>query len=152
MTINAQPDDRKVAWILVAVIVSEGVWVLWSLVADPVRFVAVLGFAPSGSGSISGWILGAGVAALYVWSAAKIPAVRDNLLRPTFLKALAILAAAMTRPGSMSAVMTKCATTHAARPRFEITYTTPNAKPRTVVEIAAFSAVARLKRIRPQIE
>src|SRR5450755_777521 len=95
MTINAQPDDRKVAWILAAVIVSEGVWVLWSFVADPVRFVAVLGFAPSRSGSISGWILGTIVAASYVWSAAKIPAVRDNLLRPTFLKILAILAAAM---------------------------------------------------------
>ena len=95
MSVSTRHDERTVAWILLAVIFGEGFWVIWSFVDDPHRFVTYLGFAPNRSGTILGWLLGAIVAAGYIWSAAKIPAVRENLFRPTSLKVLAVVAAAM---------------------------------------------------------
>src|ERR1700757_3660956 len=95
MSVSARREERIVAWILLAVIFGEGFWVIWTFVDDPARFVAYLGFAPSGNGTTLGWLLGAILAAGYVWSAATIPAVRENLFRSSGLKFLAVVAAAM---------------------------------------------------------
>jgi hypothetical protein len=54
------------------------------------RYTGLL--APAQAG-IAGWILGLLTAAVFTWYATKLPSVRNNLLRPSFLKVLAILVA-----------------------------------------------------------
>jgi hypothetical protein len=79
----------------VAVIVGEGFPVVISFFPDPGRFLAYAGFVEGAGGPWHAWALGAVVAAIYVWSAASIPDVREHLLRPGMLKAVAVLAAVM---------------------------------------------------------
>jgi hypothetical protein len=85
--------ERRVAWMLVATIVFEGVWVVVTFVAAPMRLIQYLGFTPAALGVPGAWITAVAIAALYVAGAASIPAVRAYMWRPGVLKALAILAA-----------------------------------------------------------
>ena len=87
--------ERKALWILAAALLGEGIPVVITTVADPAYFAGYLGFAPDAAGTWQGWLTGAFVAALYVWATAAIPAVRECLFKPSFLKAVALVTAVM---------------------------------------------------------
>jgi membrane protease YdiL (CAAX protease family) len=55
--------------------------------------VRYLGFAPGLGGAALGWIAAAVVTVIFVAFATRLPSVRENLVRPSFLKVLAILVA-----------------------------------------------------------
>jgi uncharacterized protein len=88
-------SERVVIWLLLGVIVCFGAWIVPTLLDKPRELFAFLGFAPNQSGTVLGWLLALLVAGEYVWSAAKIPAVREHLWRPSTLKLLALVAAAL---------------------------------------------------------
>jgi membrane protease YdiL (CAAX protease family) len=88
-------SERKALWIIVTVILGEGFPVVISTIPDPSRFIGYLGFAQGAAGPWQAWLAGAVVAIAYVWSTTAIPAVREELFRPGFLKAIAVVAAVM---------------------------------------------------------
>jgi membrane protease YdiL (CAAX protease family) len=85
--------ERLSAWILAGIAVSEGAWVALNFAMSPSGFLKYSGFAPGGTGTAGGWVSAAIVAALFVWFSARLPSVRANLLRPSFLKVLALAVA-----------------------------------------------------------
>jgi membrane protease YdiL (CAAX protease family) len=87
--------ERQTLYILLVVLVSEGAFVVYWLFLKPVDFVRFLGFATGQAGTALAWILAAGVAAGYVWSASNIAEVRYHLIRFSTLKYVAITAAVM---------------------------------------------------------
>lgn len=68
---------------------------LFWLSTEQLGFIRFLGFGSGLAGSAFAWLLAAGVAAGYVWSAAKIVDVRYHLIRPSALKYVAVIAAVM---------------------------------------------------------
>jgi hypothetical protein len=88
-------DERRVAWMLVGIILFEGVWVVVTFVAGPMRLVHYLGFTPAAEHVPGAWIAAAIVAAAYVAAAASIRSVRSYMWRPGALKVLVIVAAVM---------------------------------------------------------
>jgi uncharacterized protein len=88
-----EPGRRKSAWILAVIAAIECGWVLLNLRVNGWRFVRYLGFAPGLSGSVSGWLGATVVVVLFVAFAMRLPSVRENLFRPSFLKLLAIFVA-----------------------------------------------------------
>jgi CAAX protease family protein len=97
VTVSQAPSnaERTAAWILAGVLVIFGIPVLMALVTKPHEFISYLGFAPNRAGAALAWLLAAFVTIYYVWGAARIPAVREQMFRPTALKALAVMAAVM---------------------------------------------------------
>jgi hypothetical protein len=92
MTLPSKPV-RLSAWILIAVTIAEGSWVVINFLPHPARFLAYLGFASGRSGNFWAWPLAAAVAVLFVAASCRLPAVRENLFRPSALKVLAVLLA-----------------------------------------------------------
>ena len=92
---DAAASERKALWILAGVIVGEGYPVVISLLPDPAGFVRHLGFAPGAAGTWFAWALASAVAVAYASSCATIPAVREHMIRPGVIKAVAVLAAVM---------------------------------------------------------
>ena len=92
---HAAPPERRTLQILLIVLLSEGAVVMFWLMTGQLRFIRFLGFAEGLAGTVLAWILAAGVAAGYVWSAAKIADVRFHLVRAGALKYVAIIAAVM---------------------------------------------------------
>jgi uncharacterized protein len=86
-------SEKRSAWILAAIAALEGGWVLMNLQANGWRFVRYLGFASGQMGSVLGWIAAAVVAAIFVAFAMRLPSVRENLFRPSFLKLLGLAVA-----------------------------------------------------------
>jgi membrane protease YdiL (CAAX protease family) len=94
VTTAGRNPQRIAAWILAVIAVTEGSWIVANLFPSPGRLLSYLGFGPAATAGWLGWAAAALVAATYVWvSADRLPAVRENLLRPTLLKALAVVAA-----------------------------------------------------------
>jgi uncharacterized protein len=87
------PAERKSAWILGGIAAVEGVWVLLNFVHNPGGFLRYTGFAPGQGGTIVGWLLSALVTGLFVWQSMRLPSVRENLLRLSFLKVLGLAVA-----------------------------------------------------------
>jgi uncharacterized protein len=87
------PPERKAAFILAGIAAAEGAWVYVNLAAAGTRFWRYAGLLAPWRPGLLGWALGLVTAALFSWYAAQLPSVRDNLLRPSFLKILAILVA-----------------------------------------------------------
>lgn len=85
--------ERLSAWILAGLAAMEGLWVVLNFVHSPTGFLNYTGFAPSKGGTFAGWLLAAAVTALFVWWSARLPSVRANLLRPSFLKLLGLAVA-----------------------------------------------------------
>lgn len=85
--------ERKSALILAGFAVSECAWVVLNLYFNGWRFVRYLGFGPGLSGYPAGWIGAAIVTVVFVAFALRLPSVRANLFRPSFLKLLAIFVA-----------------------------------------------------------
>jgi hypothetical protein len=89
------PDhsQRKSAIILAAIALIEGAWVIINLWVSGWHFVRYLGFAPGETGEIAGWIAALAVTGVFIALAMRLPSVRANLFRPSFLKLLAIAVA-----------------------------------------------------------
>ncbi len=87
------PSLRKAAWILAFFAIVESSWVLVDLRVNGWRFIRYLGFAPGAEGAPAGWVAAALVAAIYTGLACRLPSVRAELLRPSWLKALALVVA-----------------------------------------------------------
>ena len=85
--------ERKSALILAGFAVLECGWVLLNLYSSGWRFVRYLGFAPGLSGSPAGWIAAVIVVFIFVGFALRLPSVRTNLFRPSFLKLIAVFVA-----------------------------------------------------------
>jgi membrane protease YdiL (CAAX protease family) len=80
--------DTKGAWILTAIAVSEGTWVLFSWIHNGGRFLRYLGFAPGRAGTIGAWLLALLLSAVFVTLSLRLPSVRANLFAFTKLKLL----------------------------------------------------------------
>ena len=85
--------ERKSAIILALIAAIEGAWVLLNLYFNGTRFFSYLGFAPHIGGTPLGWLLAFVVSALYVAVAARLPSVRENLFRISWLKLLGVAVA-----------------------------------------------------------
>jgi hypothetical protein len=86
-------NERKSAIILALIAAIEGSWVLLNLYLNGTRFFSYLGFAPHVGGTPFGWLLSFVVTGFYVAAAARLPSVRENLFRISWLKLLGIAVA-----------------------------------------------------------
>jgi uncharacterized protein len=82
--------ERKSGIILVIIAALEVGWVLMNLQFSGWRFIRYLGFAPRMSGNLAGWLAAVFTTVIFVAFALRLPSVRENLFRPSFLKLLAI--------------------------------------------------------------
>ena len=64
-----------------------------NLASAGTRFWRYTGLLAPAQAGVAGWTLGLLTSAAFSWYATKLPSVRHNLLRPSFLKGLAILVA-----------------------------------------------------------
>lgn len=80
----------KAAAILAAFLLTEGAWVAVNMAADPRGFREFLGFAPGRLGTVAGWLLALAVTAAFVLRSMRLPSVRANLAKPSWLKLLAL--------------------------------------------------------------
>jgi membrane protease YdiL (CAAX protease family) len=85
--------ERLSAWILAGIAIAEGWWVVENFVYNPRELLAFLGFTLGRSGNATGWFLAVLVTGSFVWASVRLPAVRANLFRPSFLKLLALAVA-----------------------------------------------------------
>jgi len=102
-----QNIERKAALILAGIALFEGIFVVLDWIYNGQKFTAFLGFAAGRSGTLPGWVLSALVTAFYVALSVRLPSVRANLFRPSWLKLLALavaFAAGMIEPGLLLAV------------------------------------------------
>ncbi|PYS48569.1 MAG: CPBP family intramembrane metalloprotease [Acidobacteria bacterium] len=90
---ETKATERKSALILAAIVAIEGTFVLLNWLNNGQKFVAYLGFSAGKSGTLWGWILALVVTVLFVALSIRLPSVRANLLRPTWLKALGLAVA-----------------------------------------------------------
>ena len=90
---RADTSIRRSVWILAAIALLEGGWVLMNLRVNGWRFLGYLGFAPGRAGHLAGWIAAAIVVAVFVRLSLRFPSVRAHLFRPSWLKLLALLVA-----------------------------------------------------------
>src|SRR5438270_959397 len=86
-------NERKSAIILALIAAIEGAWVLLNFYVNGPRFFKYLGFVPNVGGTPLGWVLALIVSALYIAAAARLPSVRQNLFRISWLKLLGIAVA-----------------------------------------------------------
>ena len=87
---DTKKSERKAAIILAALAVFEGIFVILNFLLNGQKFVVYLGFSPGRSGTVSGWIIALVVAAAFVFFSLRLPSVRANLFRPSWLKLLAV--------------------------------------------------------------
>jgi uncharacterized protein len=85
--------EKKAAFILAGIAATEGTWLYFNLAGRAPRFWRYTGFSNPSAAGFFGWTLAVAAAALFTWRAAMLPAVRENLLRPSVLKVLGILVA-----------------------------------------------------------
>jgi len=82
--------ERKTALILAGFTISEGAIVVLGYLGAPAKFMAYIGFAAGRQGAPLGWLLALLVTAAYVAASLRLPSVRENLFRPSWLKLLAL--------------------------------------------------------------
>ena len=92
-TATPDPAERRAAWILGGVALAEGAWVVLNAWDNPGGFIRYLGFAPGRLGTASGWALAMVVVAGFVGASSRLPSVRANLVRLSWLKLLALVVA-----------------------------------------------------------
>ncbi len=84
-------ERSKAALIITSLLVFEGFFVGISAIPHPVRLLVYLGFLPGPHRPAAmGWLAAAVVTALFVWFAARLPSVRQTMLRLDGLKLLAL--------------------------------------------------------------
>ena len=82
---------RKAGFILATFFLFEGAFVLPPLVLHPMKMLTKMGLAPGPHvAPLIGWALAAVVAFLYLWHSYKLPSVRENFLRISWLKLLSV--------------------------------------------------------------
>lgn len=72
---------------------SESVWVVWSAHLNPRRFFHYAGVDKASAPGVLGWISALLVIIGFVHFSRRLPSVRDNLFRLSWLKVLAVLVA-----------------------------------------------------------
>lgn len=82
--------EKKAALILAGFAVVEGAIVLQGFLSAPAKFLAYMGFAAGRHGAPLGWLLALAVTAAFVAFSFRLPSVRENLVRPSWLKLLAL--------------------------------------------------------------
>src|ERR1051326_8773256 len=85
--------DRKAAVVLAAIAASEGTWVVFEFAYNRSRFLRYLGFSAGRSGMVAAWLLALIVTVAFVAVALRLPSVRQNVFRPSWLKLLGIAVA-----------------------------------------------------------
>jgi uncharacterized protein len=85
--------ENKAAAILAMIALSETVWVVWSAHFNPRRFFHYAGFDQASVSGLLGWISALLVVVGFVYFSKRLPSVRANLFRPSWLKLLALLVA-----------------------------------------------------------
>jgi membrane protease YdiL (CAAX protease family) len=93
---TAQPSaggEHKAAVILAMIALSESVWVVWSAHFNPPRFLHYAGFDQAAAPGLMGWASALLVVIGFVYFSRRLPSVRANLFRPSWLKLLALLVA-----------------------------------------------------------
>lgn len=78
---------------MTVIIALEGAWIAMNLGVNGWRFVTYLGFAEGRAGTLLGWFAAAATVAIFTAFAMRLPSVRANLFRASFLKLLALLLA-----------------------------------------------------------
>lgn len=86
----ARSVESRAALILFCLLVLEGAWVLLNLLHNPLGFLRFLGFAAGRYGEPLGWLLAGLVTAMFVCYSCRIPSVRANLVKSSWLKLLAL--------------------------------------------------------------
>lgn len=86
-------SNRKSAIILGSLAAIECGWVALNLQVNGWKFVRYLGFAPGLGGNPVGWLAAMLAVVLFVACSLRLPSVRENLFRPSWLKLLAIAVA-----------------------------------------------------------
>jgi uncharacterized protein len=98
-------EERRAAIILACIAAAEGTWVAVQMaVGSPLRLIRFLGFTQRAP--LSGWVLAAAVAVLWIAVAARLPSVREHFVRVSGLKLLA-LALAVSAAACEEAVFRK---------------------------------------------
>lgn len=82
--------EKKAALILAGFTVVEGAIVLQGFLSAPGKFLAYMGFAAGRQGAPLGWLLALAVTGVFVAFSYRLPSVRENLVRPSSLKLLAL--------------------------------------------------------------
>lgn len=82
--------ETKAAMILAAFTAFEGGWVSWWYAVNGPKFLAYLGLAAGREGGVLGWALALAVTVAFVAFSLRLPSVRASLLRPSWLKLLAL--------------------------------------------------------------
>jgi len=82
--------ERKTARILAAFLVIEGGVVAYYCLIYGSKFLVYLGFAVGRYGTALGWWLALALTAFFVAYCARFPSVRANLVKPSWLKLLAL--------------------------------------------------------------
>jgi membrane protease YdiL (CAAX protease family) len=90
---NITGGENKAAAILGMIALSESVWVVWSAHLSPRRFFHYAGFDQTSASGLLGWISASLVIIGFVHFSRRLPSVRANLFRPSWLKLLALLVA-----------------------------------------------------------
>ena len=90
----AMSTERKAALILFGSALTEGAWVVLNVWANPSGFVRYLGVSRAVAEPLA-WTLAAGTIVAFTSFASRLPSVRANLLKPSWLKVLS-LAVALT--------------------------------------------------------
>ncbi|MEO7082909.1 MAG: CPBP family intramembrane glutamic endopeptidase [Gemmatimonadaceae bacterium] len=85
-------DDTKAAFILAGIALAEGAWCYANVSVGPRRFFERTGFV-NAHVPVGGWILAVIVFVAFTESACRLPSVRANLFRPSWLKLLGIIVA-----------------------------------------------------------
>jgi hypothetical protein len=72
--------EKKAAFILAAIAVSEGSWMYLNLAGRAMHFWRYAGFLSSAQVGPLGWFLAIFCAAFFTWRAARLPSVKANLI------------------------------------------------------------------------
>jgi membrane protease YdiL (CAAX protease family) len=89
----ARNPERFSALILAGIATLEGLWLALNFAYNPTKFVTYIDFTPARIGTVAGWLLAAVITGIFVWQSSRLASVRANLLRPSFLKILALAVA-----------------------------------------------------------
>ncbi|MDQ6788041.1 MAG: CPBP family intramembrane metalloprotease [Acidobacteriota bacterium] len=90
---ETRKSEIKAALILAALAVFEGIFVILNFLQNGQKFVVYLGFSADKSGTVLGWIFALVVTLVFVLLSIRLPSVRANLFRPSWLKLLAVAVA-----------------------------------------------------------
>jgi hypothetical protein len=89
----ARNPERFSALMLAGIAALEGLWVVLNFAYNSTKFLAYIDFTPARIGTVAGWLLATVITGIFVWQSSRLASVRANLLRPSFLKILALAVA-----------------------------------------------------------